>query len=271
MVATYSGDSNYSTSTASTAEVVTGAPTVTVTPAPPRFRSAAPGANGSTMITFTGVNGYSGTIPLSPALCAGMPSETTCSFSASSAVLNSTTTSAQVMVTFQTTAASSGLPQFVRHPATFDWWSFGGILALACALGALILSARQRCRQPPPLEHGVRNSRDRVIGCDRLMRRGRHRRKRPHESGNPGRRRSERGDYVQRRGRHTQPDAESFDQRRVTNNRKRQRPAANDKFCVARACPRRTAEGAQRAGTASYLRVLRFCLYRRIAPRGDSP
>ena len=143
VVATYSGDSNYSTSTASTAEVVTGAPTVTVTASPTSVPISAPGATGSTMITFTGMNGYSGTIPLSPPLCAGMPLETTCSFSASSVVLSSTTTSAQVMIMFQTTAASGGLPQFVPRHARFDWWSFGGILALACTLCALILSARR--------------------------------------------------------------------------------------------------------------------------------
>ena len=141
VVANYSGDSNYSASNASTAEVVTGAATIAVSASPTTVPITKPGANGSTMITFTGMNGYSGTIPLSPALCAGMPSETTCSFSAASAVLNSTTTSAQVMITFQTTAASSVLPQSVRYPATFDWWKFGGILALACALCALILSA----------------------------------------------------------------------------------------------------------------------------------
>ena len=143
VVATYSGDSNYSTSTASTAEVVTGAPTVTVTASPTQVPISAPGATGSTMITVTGMNGYSGTIPLSPALCAGMPSETSCSFSASSVVLSSATTTAQVMVTFQTTAASIGLPQFAERPAAFNWWSFGGILALACTLCALILSARR--------------------------------------------------------------------------------------------------------------------------------
>lgn len=144
VVATYSGDSNYSTSTASTAEVVAGPPTITVSASPATVSISAPGANGSTMITFTGMNGYSGTIPLSPALCSGMPAKTTCSFSASSAVLNSTTTSAQVMVTFQTTAASSAPPQWLTEPARFDWWNFGGIFALACAFLALIFSLLAR-------------------------------------------------------------------------------------------------------------------------------
>ncbi|MFZ0521345.1 MAG: Ig-like domain repeat protein [Candidatus Acidiferrales bacterium] len=139
--ATYFGDSNYSTSTGSTAEVVSPAPTVTVTASPTQVPISAPGATGSTTITFTGMNGYSGTIPLSPALCSGMPLKTTCSFSASSVVLNSATTTAMVSVTFQTTAASSVFPQSGKRPGGFGWWTLGGILTLACTLCALMLFA----------------------------------------------------------------------------------------------------------------------------------
>jgi subtilase family serine protease len=141
VLATYSGDSNYSTSTASTAEVVAGAPSFAVTASPTSVPISTPGANGSTMITFTAMNGYSGTIPLSPALCSGMPSETTCSFSASSVALSSGTTTAMVSVTFQTAAASAVFPQSANRPGGFGWWALGGIFALACTLCALMLFA----------------------------------------------------------------------------------------------------------------------------------
>jgi hypothetical protein len=139
--ATYFGDTNYSTSTGSTAEVVSAAPTFAVSASPTQVPVSAPGANGSTMITFTGMYGYSGTIPLSPGLCSGMPLKTTCSFSASSVVLSSSTTTAMVSVTFQTTAASAVFPHSGKRPGGFGWWTLGGIFALACTLCALILFA----------------------------------------------------------------------------------------------------------------------------------
>lgn len=139
--ATYFGDSNYLTSTGSTAEVVTAPPTFTVSASPTTVPISTPGANASTMITFTGMNGYSGTVPLSPAVCSGMPSETTCSFSASSVVLSSGTTTAMVTVTFQTTAASAVFPQSGKRPGAFGWWTLSGIFALACTLCALMMFA----------------------------------------------------------------------------------------------------------------------------------
>ena len=126
VVATYSGDSNYSTSTASTAEVVTGAPTFTVTASPTTVPVSTPGANGSTMITFTGMDGYSGTIPLSPALCAGMPSKTTCSFSASSVVLSSGTTTRESHGHVSKTTAASAVDchnSCQRPTKGLDWWT----------------------------------------------------------------------------------------------------------------------------------------------------
>lgn len=72
-------------------------------------------------------------------------------------------------------------------------------------------------RQPAPLEHGMHDIGNRSANGDCLMRRGRRRWKRPHESGHAGRCGPERCDYVQRRGRHAQPNAESFDQRPVAD------------------------------------------------------
>jgi subtilase family serine protease len=142
--ATYSGDANYATSTGTTAEVVTAAPTFTVSANPATVVVAKPGASGSTMITFTGMNGFSGTISLSPSLCTGMPSETTCSFSASSVALSSNTTSATATVTFQTTARSTALPQSSKRPTGFGWWTLAGSAALACVFCMGILVAGYR-------------------------------------------------------------------------------------------------------------------------------
>ncbi len=142
--ATYSGDTNYATSTGSTAEVVTPAPTFAVTGNPTTVVITKPGASGSATLTLTGMNGYSGTILLSPSLCAGMPSETTCRFSASSVTLSSSSASAMVTVTFQTTKASNALPQSGKRPAVFRWRTLGGSVALACIFCMGILLAGYR-------------------------------------------------------------------------------------------------------------------------------
>jgi hypothetical protein len=139
--ALYSGDPNYASSNASTAEVVAAAPTFTVVGNPPTVMVAKPGASGITTITFLGSNGFNATIPLSSSLCTGLPSETSCSFSASSVVVNSTASSS-VSVTFQTTAASVALPQSSKRPEKFEWWILGGSLALAGILSAAFLAAK---------------------------------------------------------------------------------------------------------------------------------
>ena len=138
--AAYSGDTNYATSQASTAEVVTAAPTFTVAGNPATVMIASPGGSGSSLLTFSAMNGFSGTIPLSPSLCSGMPSETSCSFSVSSVALSSTTTTATATVSFLTTAPSTALPQSSNRPAAFGRPTAGS-LAVACLLCMGVLFA----------------------------------------------------------------------------------------------------------------------------------
>jgi hypothetical protein len=143
ILAAYSGDANYENSTGSTAEVVTPPPTFTVVGNPTSITISSPGGSGSAMLTFTALNAYSGTIPLSPALCSGMPSETTCSFSAPSVALSATTTTATATVTFQTTArsTSTALPQATKHPAASERRMPAGSFVLAFVLCLAILFA----------------------------------------------------------------------------------------------------------------------------------
>ena len=141
--ATYSGDTNYSGSTASTAEVVTGAASFSMAANPSTVTVSSPGGSASASIMLTAQGGYSGTVQLTGASCAGLPSETTCSFNPSTITLNSSTTTATTNVTFQTTAASRVAPfgdgpsntllSFPRGVA----WTIG--FAVAGTVGFLLL------------------------------------------------------------------------------------------------------------------------------------
>jgi hypothetical protein len=149
VMASYSGDTNYATSTASTAEVVTAPARFIVTATQPSVVISSPGGSGSATVTFNTINGFTGTIPLSASVCSGMPSETTCSWSASSVVLSSTVNSAMATVTFQTTAPSKALalPQSSNRPGAFGKRTLAGSFALACILCMGVLFACFASRQ----------------------------------------------------------------------------------------------------------------------------
>jgi hypothetical protein len=140
--ALYSGDTNYQNSVGSTAEVVAAAPVFTVTANPSSITVPSPGSSGTTTLMFSAMNGYTGTIPLSPALCTGLPAETTCSFSVASVVLSSTATTATATLTFQTTAASVAAPPFDQPKLTpgFRLWALAGA-TFACIAGVGLLMA----------------------------------------------------------------------------------------------------------------------------------
>src|SRR3984957_9868644 len=159
VIASYSGDTNYQSSNASTAEVVTAAPVFTVTANPPSITVPLAGRSGTTTLTFSAMNGYTGTIPLSATLCSGLPAETTCSFSVASVVLSSTVTTATATLTFQTTAASVAAPPFGARPSDAPklmpriglWTLASGALAGIAGVGLLVallvpgnFSSRQR-------------------------------------------------------------------------------------------------------------------------------
>jgi hypothetical protein len=140
--ALYSGDPNYATSNASTAEVVTAAPDFNITFAPATVNVSSPGASAATTVTITGSNGYNGAINFSSASCSsGLPSESSCSFSPATV-----TSSGATMLTVTTTAPSSLVP-LSRHIDFGGWRTTAGairVLLLCAALLALVIHARRR-------------------------------------------------------------------------------------------------------------------------------
>jgi Bacterial Ig-like domain (group 3) len=137
----YSGDANYATSNASTAEVVTGAPDFNITFAPATVSISSPGASATTTVTVTGSNGYSGAINFSSASCSsGLPSESSCSFGPASVTGSGTTT-----LMISTTAPSSLVP-LSRHLDFSGWRTTASairILLLCATFLALAIHARR--------------------------------------------------------------------------------------------------------------------------------
>jgi trimeric autotransporter adhesin len=117
ITSSYSGDSNYAASTSSPiTETVIAQATFGVSSSPSEVIVSRPGSSGSTMLTFTAMNGYSGTISFSPTECAGLPTESNCNFSAPSVTLSSSMKTATVTLTVSTTASSSFPSYPVRSP-----------------------------------------------------------------------------------------------------------------------------------------------------------
>jgi subtilase family serine protease len=136
--ATYSGDANYATSTASTAEVVTAAAGFMVAASPASISISKPGGSGSTTLMFTGSNGFSGTIALSPALCSGLPLESSCSFSPATVTLSSATTTASSTLSIQTTAASGAPPLISTRPGGTRPWTPLELISLSALVIAFL-------------------------------------------------------------------------------------------------------------------------------------
>jgi hypothetical protein len=127
----YSGDSNYANSTGSAPQTVTAAPDFSIGANPQTIVVSSPGSTGSTMLTFTALNGFSGTINLSPGVCSGLPAQSSCSFSPSSVTLNTTTTIGTTTLTVSTMAPSNVAPHFVQPPTGMIWLMVGIAAALA--------------------------------------------------------------------------------------------------------------------------------------------
>jgi hypothetical protein len=145
--ANYSGDFNYNTSSASLMETVNPAPTFMITDNSPTATVASPGLSGSTMLTFTAENGFTGSQALTASMCSHLPSESTCSFSPSALSLTAQTTSQTVMLTISTMAPSSVTPSARRF--TPGPWRGTAQIALACGLcfGLLLFGLRARPRR----------------------------------------------------------------------------------------------------------------------------
>jgi hypothetical protein len=144
VTASYSGDTNYAASVGTTSPVVQQLLVASANPA--TISVSAPGQSGSTTITLTAVNGFSGSAPLSPSLCVGLPSESSCSFNPSIVTL-SANGSATTTLTVTTTAKSAALRR-VDGPDAFG--SSGRIFPVAALLAAcLLLAFAQQLRFAP--------------------------------------------------------------------------------------------------------------------------
>ncbi|HUC42150.1 MAG TPA: Ig-like domain repeat protein [Candidatus Micrarchaeaceae archaeon] len=146
ITATYSGDSNYGTNSATVSQVVTYPPSVAIAAQPTTIVVTNPGSSGETTLTFTSQYGFTGTFSLSPSNCSGLPSEATCTFSSSSVTLNSTEQTANVTLTVSTTAPSLVAPDGFRKPGSGpEGRGVGEIAAiLLLLLATLLLTRRQR-------------------------------------------------------------------------------------------------------------------------------
>lgn len=151
VTAQYSGDVNYagSVSQANVVNVATSVPvsTFAITANPMVIGVASPGQSGSTTLTFAAQNGFTGSATLTSAMCVGLPSESTCSFSPSSVNLTAQATPQPVTLTINTTAPSSAAPSSRRF--TPSNWRVPSELGLLCALCiALVLLTLRPSHRP---------------------------------------------------------------------------------------------------------------------------
>ena len=110
----YSGDANYVGSTSSIISADVGAG-IAISANPTTIMIASPGQSGSTVLTFTAQNGFTGSASLSPANCSLLPSKSSCSFSSPTLAFTSSTTSVPVTLTITTTAPTTAfLPRASR-------------------------------------------------------------------------------------------------------------------------------------------------------------
>lgn len=140
ITAAYSGDGNYTASTSPSVTVtVTGGPVPTITLLPAAgtitVNVTAPGQSGQTTVTVDGSNGFSGAVMLSSSVSpTNLSDPPTCSFATNPLTLSSTTTSAQTMVTCNTTAVSSQIAPTDRQQDPV--WPLGSELV---GVGAVLL------------------------------------------------------------------------------------------------------------------------------------
>ncbi len=136
VTATYSGDSNYSASSAAGATLLVA--NFTVLPNGNSIVIPAPGGSGQLTFTVTGLTGYTGTINFTPASCSGLPAGAACSFSPASVTGSGSTT-----LTVTTTAPSAAAKRAGLSGA--NWWmtSMGTM-----AFGVVFLGGSGKKRWP---------------------------------------------------------------------------------------------------------------------------
>jgi hypothetical protein len=139
ITAQYSGDSNFLGSTSSPIIVEVGE-TFGITASPTTINVASPGQSGSTTLTFTAQNGFTGSATLTSATCSNLPPKSSCSFNPATVTLTSSAPSASVVLTISTTAATAALAPPQRHRG---WQGFNE-MAVALATGICVLGTGRR-------------------------------------------------------------------------------------------------------------------------------
>lgn len=125
ITAVFSGDNNYAGFT-SAPTVVNVQADFSIAALPPSISVSSPGGKGMTTLTITGQTGFNGTVNFSAASCAGLPRESTCSFSPASVTGSGSTT-----LTVTTTA-----PHTARLNGVGVWTAgFGFTIAAVALLG----------------------------------------------------------------------------------------------------------------------------------------
>ena len=129
----YSGDTNYlPTTTPVAANLIVIGPDFTLTASPGSITISAPGGSGTTMITITAQNGFSGMVSFA---CAGLPAESSCN---AAPVNGSGTATLTVMTTAPSMMAPGARPNGVGKPKAKREF-----LVIALCLIALMLLARR--------------------------------------------------------------------------------------------------------------------------------
>ncbi len=97
IIAQYTSDSNYDTSTSSSITVTIAPDYALAFSAPnPVLTITSPGGSGTLTLTVTGQTGFNGTVSFSASACSGLPSYSACSFNPASVTGNGSTTIAVV-------------------------------------------------------------------------------------------------------------------------------------------------------------------------------
>jgi len=146
ITAQYTGDTNYQGSTSQAISLNIGA-AFAIAANPTTIVITSPGQSGSTMLTFTAQNGFTGSTALTPSLCSHLPSESVCSFSPSTVAFTSSMTTVPVTLTVSTQAASGLVPS--GHRFAPGSWVRAREMAVVWIIGMclLLFACQGPCRR----------------------------------------------------------------------------------------------------------------------------
>jgi hypothetical protein len=142
ITATYSGDTNYGTST-SAALLITVGPDFGLTATPTSFSIASPGLSGTTTISASVLNSFSGTVTLTCGFPATLPMPGgSCSFPSGTQTTTISVPGGSTILTVSTTAPSLALRLFNRP----RWFIPGAGALFACILLLLVPGKKRRMK-----------------------------------------------------------------------------------------------------------------------------